>query len=290
MKKVLFLGMLSLGLFASAQQTANRFFYEMTYKPKKAVDSLDKEMMVLDITKDKSLYRDYMSVSQDSIMKASIEKMQKSGTFDPDFQKKMKQPKISYQIIKEYPSMKIQYVEMIMNMMKPMYISYTEDLPLAWKIQNESEKIGEYNTQKATLEYGGRKWTAWFSTDIPFQDGPYKFKGLPGLIVKIQDDGNNYSWVLKGNKKVEDFKEKTYAEELAGLGTPQDLSKEKFYKTFNAYKKDPFGSMRQFLTPDVMKQKMPGTNKTMGDYIKENEKQLDKLYNGTDNPIELNSL
>jgi GLPGLI family protein len=78
---------------------------------------------------------------------------------------------------------------------------YDDPVKFTWNIQPEKQKIGEYNTQKATTEFGGRKWTAWFSSDIPFQDGPYKFYGLPGLIVKIEDDEKNYSWMLSGNKR-----------------------------------------------------------------------------------------
>ena len=98
----------------------------------------------------------------------------------------------------------------------------------------------------ATTEFGGRKWTAWFSTDLPFQDGPYKFYGLPGLIVKIEDEAKDYSWVLQANKKVSDYNEKTYMEQtFMPNATVAELSKEKFDKTFNEYKKDPFGSALQ---------------------------------------------
>jgi GLPGLI family protein len=62
-----------------------------------------------------------------------------------------------------------------------------EDKKLEWKILPDQQKIGEYKVQKATTSFGGRDWTAWFTTDIPIQDGPYVFYGLPGLIVKIED-------------------------------------------------------------------------------------------------------
>ena len=45
------------------------------------------------------------------------------------------------------------------------------------------KKIGEYEAQKATTEFGGRQWTVWFTEAIPFPDSTYKFSGL-GLIVK----------------------------------------------------------------------------------------------------------
>jgi hypothetical protein len=74
---------------------------------------------------------------------------------------------------------------------------------------------------------------------------------------------------------------------MMGMATPTDISKEKFVKTFNDYKKDPFGSMRQFLTPENMNRKIPGTERTVGDMVNDQKKMLDKLYNSIDNPIEL---
>ena len=63
-------------------------------------------------------------------------------------------------------------------------------------------KIGEYETQKAETQFGGRTWYAWFTQQIPLQDGPYKFGGLPGLIVKVQDSKGDYSFDLMQTKKI----------------------------------------------------------------------------------------
>lgn len=41
-------------------------------------------------------------------------------------------------------------------------------------------------TQKATCDFAGRKWIAWFTTEIPIQDGPYKFYGLPCAYCEIR--------------------------------------------------------------------------------------------------------
>ncbi|NAW51583.1 GLPGLI family protein [Elizabethkingia argentiflava] len=287
MKKIAFLFIFTWGIIVTAQVAAHRFVYEMTYKPKKGSDSLDRELMVLDISPNKSIYQDYTKVEQDSIYQERFEKMRKSGIFDPDFSKNMKSPKISYVIHKHYPSMKVQYIEMIMSVEKASYISYSEELKFNWKIDSEQTKIGDYRVQKATTEFGGRRWTAWFSTDFPFQDGPYKFNGLPGLIIKIEDEGKNYSWVLQANKKLSDYQEQTYIEKFfIKNAVPKDLPKEKFYKIFNAYKKDPFGALRSYITPEILNRKLPGTNKSFGDMIKDQDKMLRKLYS-IDNPIEL---
>ncbi|WP_081414005.1 GLPGLI family protein [Chryseobacterium daeguense] len=51
--------------------------------------------------------------------------------------------------------------------------------------------IGGYKCNKASVSIGGKKFIAWFTHDIPISDGPYKFRGLPGLILKL-NEVNNY--------------------------------------------------------------------------------------------------
>ena len=287
LKKLVILPILLLGLMASAQETANRFFYELSFKPKKDSAKIEKVMTTLDITKDKSLYRDFTLVAQDSILKVEVEAMQKAGVFK-DISKSFKTPKFSEKIYKFYPEMKIQYMEKIANGFTPQNIAYNEDVKFNWSILSDKVKIGTYTTQKATTEFGGRKWTAWFSTDIPFQDGPYKFYGLPGLIVKIEDDGGNYSWELKGNKKIENFSDITYAETISGSGGKTlEMPREKFEKTFNEFKKDPFSSMRPLMNPEMMSKNIPGMNMTVADAVKKQEQAYKDFFNANDNPIEI---
>lgn len=290
MKNILSILFIAIFAITSAQdkESSNRFFYELTFKPKKDSAKLDKVIAILDITdKNRSVYQDYTVISQDSIMKVEIEAMQKAGTFK-DLSKSLKTPKFSARIHKLYPSMKVEYVDKVANGMTPVNIAYTEEPKFNWKILNEKQKIGEYNTQKATTEYGGRTWTAWFSSDIPFQDGPYKFSGLPGLIVKIEDAEKNYSWVLQGNKKIKEYSEFAYIENMmrATGGKPKELTREKFDKTFNDFKKDPFASVRPMLNQEMMSKPMPGTDGTIGDMIKKQEKMYKDFYNANDNPIE----
>lgn len=293
MKKLLSIFFIALIAFVSAQEskeTANRFFYELTFKPKKDSTKLEKVITILDITDKKSIYQDYTMIAQDSIMKIEMEAIQKSGMMK-DLSKSLKTPKISARIYKTYPSMKVQYVDKIASGFTPTNIGYSEELKFNWNILNDKQKIGEYNTQKATMEFGGRKWTAWFSTDIPFQDGPYKFFGLPGLIVKIEDDEKNYSWVLQGNRKVKNYTEYSYIENFmqAKGGKVNELTREKFEKTFSDFKKDPFASIRPMMTQEMMSKSIPGMDGTVGDMMKKQEKQYKNFYNANDNPIEISS-
>ncbi len=61
-----------------------------------------------------------------------------------------------------------------------------------------------YTCQKATTRYEGRDYVAWFAPKIPISDGPYKFSGLPGLIVEIADTKEYYRFELTGLSKVPD--------------------------------------------------------------------------------------
>ncbi|MFW5663686.1 MAG: GLPGLI family protein [bacterium] len=76
---------------------------------------------------------------------------------------------------------------------------------LQWTIKPESKKIGNYVVQKALATFGGREWIAWFTTEIPYSAGPYLFHGLPGLIVKISDTREHYTFELHNILKPEGF-------------------------------------------------------------------------------------
>jgi len=291
MKKLFSIFFIALFAFVSAQnndskETANRFFYELTFKPKKDSTKIEKVIMALDIVKDRSVYRDFTAIGQDSILKIQMEAMQKAGVYK-DLSKSFKMPKFSEKIVKTYPDMKMQYIDRIANGFTPMNIGYNETARFNWKISNEKAKIGAYNAQKATTEFGGKKWTAWFSSELPFQDGPYKFSGLPGLIVKIEDEGKNYSWVLQGNKKVPNWEELTFMEKISNLGLKvTEMSREKFEKTFSDFKKDPFATARPMMTQEIMSKTIPGMDGTIGDMMKKQEKMYKDFYNANDNPIE----
>ena len=63
-----------------------------------------------------------------------------------------------------------------------------------WKLENETKEILSYNCKKATTTYRGRNYTAYYTTDIPIYDGPFKFSGLPGLILSVFEENNKVSF------------------------------------------------------------------------------------------------
>lgn len=70
---------------------------------------------------------------------------------------------------------------------------YTEPYPLQqWQMGTETQTILGHRCQKATCHWRGRDFVAWFAPDIPVKAGPWKFGGLPGLILKLKDTAGVY--------------------------------------------------------------------------------------------------
>lgn len=63
---------------------------------------------------------------------------------------------------------------------------------IQWEIKKGSKKIGKYECNKATANFRGRNYTAWFTTEIPVPYGPWKLFGLPGLILEASDDTKEF--------------------------------------------------------------------------------------------------
>lgn len=58
---------------------------------------------------------------------------------------------------------------------------------MEWTIANDLTKnILGYECIMAQTDYHGRKWTAWFSPEIPVHDGPWKLHGLPGMVLRAE--------------------------------------------------------------------------------------------------------
>ncbi|MDE5969645.1 MAG: GLPGLI family protein [Muribaculaceae bacterium] len=76
---------------------------------------------------------------------------------------------------------------------------YTEELQTPeWTITDSAKTILGYECFKATTDFKGRHWIAWFTPEIPISDGPWKLHGLPGLILEANDIHHDYEFDAKG--------------------------------------------------------------------------------------------
>lgn len=76
---------------------------------------------------------------------------------------------------------------------------YTEPLgEIVWEVSDSTKTVLGYDCVMATANYHGRDWTAWFTPDIPLQEGPWKLAGLPGLILEASESTGQHSFVATG--------------------------------------------------------------------------------------------
>lgn len=74
---------------------------------------------------------------------------------------------------------------------------YNENFPKdRWILKEGTRIIEGFKCYNAEITIFGRNFIAWYTPEIPFQDGPYKFSGLPGLIVELYDSENMYKFKL----------------------------------------------------------------------------------------------
>ena len=169
-----------------------------TYSYKFVVDTLKKdaitdEIVVLDFSNNdnKSVFTSLKHIISDSIM---TEKSKKGITSFPDTS-----TKVRYVVEKKHKENSI-YFYTPDHMIDPV-LKVKDDRNLNWKITNDQENIHGYKAQKATTFFAGRYWTAWYTNEIPISDGPYKFRGLPGLILRISDKTQTQSFEILSVQK-----------------------------------------------------------------------------------------
>lgn len=97
-------------------------------------------------------------------------------------------PSLSSFVVDVYKSWKDDKMTVLHRFPGPIY-KYHEKLSLmSWQIKSDEKEILGYKCQKAYCHFRGRNWVAWYTTEIQLLDGPWKFCGLPGLILQVEDD------------------------------------------------------------------------------------------------------
>ena len=275
MKKLLVNFFLIVGIVTFAQN--KRFIYEYKFIPDSTnLEDFKTEMMFLDTTKDGSKYYSYTVFNSDSIMKVDLEK-QLAATGSINVKSDMQKGSVRYSVTKTYPDYKI-------NLHRRLGMdayNISDDRKINWKILPEKEKIGEWNAQKAEADFAGRHWIAWFSTEIPIQDGPYKFRDLPGLIVKIEDKTGSHKMELKGIKNITGNVDINVFEvkEIA-------VNSKQFQKVLKEYENDPTKGIKQIQmggTSIIL----TGKDGTSTKIAKEQEERLKARIKKDNNRIEL---
>jgi len=268
MKKI-FLLLILFSISVIAQ--THRFIYEYSYK----MDSLAEEKrtvnMTLDVNPDHVKFYNYDFVVNDS---SNITKGQRNVLWDDT-------PAI---IRMKGTNTNSSYI-----MLQNMFVIDTED-KMQWRLLNDTKKIGEYSLQKATAKFGGRNWTAWFTKDIAVNEGPYKFRGLPGMIFEIYDDKDNFKFsLLKSYKLAKTYETLSILENLGGQ-KPVKINEKQLKKMMLDHFDNPlreFAEQYKNNTDPSARFMVMGVEIKSPDQIKELSDNLRNFLRKNNNPLEL---
>lgn len=76
--------------------------------------------------------------------------------------------------------------------------AYKDRPQFDWELTHATDTVAGYCCHSAKTSFRGRIWNVWFAMEIPDHLGPWKFTGLPGLVLKAEDDDKQFCWECTG--------------------------------------------------------------------------------------------
>lgn len=229
MKKLYFL----LFPFLLMAQT-HRFIYEVQSKSDSMSNHYEKYYMVLDINPTEVKYYPYSYLVEDSINKSTG----KNGIHQVD------KP-----VLKRLLGSDENFNYAILF---DSYLRYSTKDKMIWNIKPDTKSIKNLKFQKATIQFGGRNWDAWFLLDNDFSEGPYKFHGLPGIISELNDSENNFIFTLLKMQTLSKTYDSTLFVEKFVTNKPKKITEENYIKRKIKYYKSPYKIYEQYFKKNRM--------------------------------------
>lgn len=190
-----------------------------------------KEMMVLDFNPNSSIYYSQQYAAAREVVRKATIAAQTSANVEiraADLPKY----RISYSIYRS--GSQIYYTGNISRDFFTFESGY-----LKWNTDyKETKTILGYQCNKATTNFNNRIFTAWYTKDIPISEGPYRFKGLTGLILEISDEKKYHSFVAMGIEKKQ--------VEIKPLSKGIPVTREQYLMKREEFKSNPYPERKTF--------------------------------------------
>lgn len=208
-----------------------RIQYLMLYvKDVEAPDKKTENTMMLQIGNELSKYFDFHRFLADSLWNTLAKKKKAISEVRSEILN-YRAGTLPLEIFKNYPKGKIKTIDRV-----PLETyTFEEEMESPnWELESDTLTVCGYTCKKATTTYFGRNYTAWYTPEIPISDGPWKFFGLPGLILKVIDDREHYSFECIAIEKPT-WGSTIYTRE----SKPFDVSKKRFYELQKKFHENP---------------------------------------------------
>lgn len=216
-------------LILSAQN--NRAELEVTYYFKISSDSLNRNKfieseMILLCNSEKSIYYNpemayYYEYLKDFAKKMDLKNLN-VNTSRPAI------PKVRHNIWKEGS-------KVTASIPIGMYFYKFNEPDLKWELINEKKIIHNMECNLAKVSTENDVFYAWYNSEIPFSEGPFRFKGLPGLILEVYNENKTIEFIVRSIKKSDRDIEK-----MASVATIDVQDKKVFFKARDKWLKYPF--------------------------------------------------
>lgn len=176
----------------------------------------------LDIGNKTTHFYDRSKQVKDSIMA----EQSNTGTYEG---KKLPKVVLSWELYKNYPS--DGETAFLDKLASNNYLCIEKVEVPNWEIiPDSSASIIGYKCQLAKTSFKGRIWYAWYTEDIPLNEGPWKLYGLPGLVLRAYDQREQYIFDAIGMASLNGSTHITFAQKKREKITQKELreAKDKF--------------------------------------------------------------
>lgn len=150
-----------------------------------------------------------------------------------------------------------------------MNLKHYETINIDWQLENdESEEFCGYLCKKATAQFKGKNWTAWYTEDIPADLGPWKLSGLPGLILYAYDNDNLHTFKATG---ITTNEENPICRGLDSFTASEEPNLKVFNTMYNEYRSYFAGFILKYLggqLSEIERQQYEDWARTEKEYIK----------------------
>jgi len=97
-----------------------------------------------------------------------------------------------------------------MNLGKKFYTVSEPKIKLNWVLEGKTKTILNFKCNSAKVKFRGKEYIAYYTTEIPINGGPWKFRGLPGLILELKSLDNKIDFKVLSIKKEKKIDKKDF--------------------------------------------------------------------------------
>ncbi len=178
---------------------------------------------------------------------------------------------VSMYVFKDFETME----KTVYDDFRDQFAKYKEPFEeMLWEVMADSTKtVLGYECMMATISYHGRDWTAWFTPEIHVHDGPWKFAGLPGVILMASESQGIHSFTENGIEATE--------QEIPGMPRDDWYHKEdrlKYLQRKYRHLQNPFADLAGGNLPDNAKVFVNGIETTVGELREQSRNNFDSGY------------